>query len=406
MTAAALSELEAYRRRAREFLQAHAPTFARPARNGLSPEQDLALARRWQRTKADHGYAAISWPRDYSGAGGTQLQQAIFVQEELPFGFPTEYFAISLGMPVPMMLRYATEAQKQRFIVPAVRGDEIWCQLFSEPAAGSDLAALRMRARRSGEDWILTGQKVWTTYAHISDYGVAIARHDPRLSKHKGLTYFWIDMRARGVTVRPIRQLSDKADFCEVFFDDVLVADSQRLGGVGEGFKLAIETLFIERYVGGVDEAANGPRLGDFIALAEANGLAGAPAIEDGAVRREIALAYAAQNALREIQAQAFLELATGREAGPEGSIQKLVAGRVRQRLSTLALDIMGPSGVLYDRAARRNENWSKSWLDAPIHRIAGGTDEILLNTIAEKVLGLPQDHRPDKNRPFEEGSA
>ena len=403
MDAALSPELEDYRRRARAFVESHAPRFGREARRGLSEAQDLALGREWLKAKAEHGYAAITLPRDYGGGGGSDLQQILFAAEEAPHGFPTEYFAIGLGMPIPMLLRYGTPEQKAALVPPAIRGESIWCQIFSEPGGGSDVGAFRTKAVRDGADWIISGQKVWTSWAHYSDYGVIVVRTDPTVLKHKGLTYFFIDLKTPGITVRPIRQHHGRTDFNEVFFDDVRIPDSCRLGGVGDGFRLAVETLMIERYTAAADETAGGPPLEDFIALAKATDYRGRPAIEDGRVRSAIARAFTIQQSLLAINQKSMLELAAGHTPGPEGSIHKYVSARDRKRLAMLAMEVLGPAGVAFDPAAHWKEDFAMSWMDVATLRIAGGSDEMLLNTVAEKILGLPQDYRPDKAVAFDQ---
>ena len=403
MVAALSPDLEAYRRKARAFVESHAPKFGREARRGLSEAEDLVLGRAWLKTKAEHGYAAITLPREYGGGGGSDLQQILFAAEEAPHGFPTEYFAIGLGMPIPMLLRYGTEAQKQALIPPAVRGETIWCQIFSEPGGGSDVGAFRTKAVRRSEDWVMSGQKVWISWAQHSDYGVIVARTDPGVLKHKGLTYFFVDLKAPGVTVRPIRQLHGRSDFNEIFFDDVVIPDSCRLGGVGDGFRLAVETLMIERYTAAADETAGGPPLEQFIALAKRVDHRGRPAIKDGRVRSAIARAFTVQSSLLAINQRSMLELAAGRTPGPEGSIHKYVSARDRKKLAVLAMEILGPAGLAFDPAAHWKEDFAMSWMDVATLRIAGGSDEMLLNTVAEKILGLPQDHRPDKAVPFDQ---
>ncbi|MDE1145149.1 MAG: acyl-CoA dehydrogenase family protein [Azospirillaceae bacterium] len=394
--------LEDYRAQARAWLADHAAEFGAQARRGLDEAADLALGRRWQRLKADNGYAGIAWSPQYGGAGGTELQAAIFAQEELPFGFPSVYFGISLGQPVPILLKYAPEEVRQRYALPALRGEEIWCQLFSEPAAGSDLAGIRLRAVRDGDGWVLSGQKLWTSWAHLADYGVILARTDPSQPKHKGLTYFWLDMKAPGVTVRPVRLANGGHDVNEVFFDDVRIPDNQRLGAVGQGFGVAMDTLMIERYAA-ADEAGFGPALSLFVNQALETTINGRPAIEDGRVRRDIATAFRQQRALAAIRTGTFLALAAGAEPGPEGSIHKLVSMRARQQLSAAAMDLMGTAGSILEPDASPQSDWAQSWLTAPTGRIAGGADEMLLNTIAERILGLPQDYRPDKGLPFDQ---
>lgn len=392
-------ELEAFRDRVVAFMDPHVAEYGQAARLGLSLDDDIALARRWQATKAAAGYAGLTFPTEYGGAGLTQLEQVIFVAEEAARGFPAGYFVISLSMPIPMMLRYATPEQKARFVPPALRGEQIWSQLFSEPSTGSDLAAVRTRAVRDGDDWIISGQKVWTTFAQYSDYGVIVARTDPDAPKHRGLTYFFVDLKAQGVTVRPIRQLHGAAEFNEVFFDDVRIPDAWRLGGVGDGFRLAVETLMIERYTAAADETGFGPPLDALISLAREAQLNGRPALEDGRVRAVIAQAYATQQGLSAISEKSILELAAGREPGPEGSIHKLVGARGRREVALCALDLLGTDGLRFDAAAhpRPKTDFAMSWMDQPTLRIAGGTDEMLLNTVAERILGLPQDYRPDK---------
>ena len=257
-------ELEAWRAEAAAFCEANAPKYGRAARRGLSEPDQVALGRAWLTLKSENGYGAITMPREYGGGGGSDLQQVLFAQEEARHGFPTEYFAIGLGMPIPMMLRYATEEQKRALVPPAIRGETIWCQIFSEPGGGSDVGAFRLKARREGEDWVLSGQKVWISWAQYSDYGVIVARTDTTTPKHKGLTYFFVDLKAPGVDVRPVRQLHGRRDFNEIFFDEVRIPDSCRLGPVGEGFRLAVETLMIERYTAAADETGGGPDLRPF----------------------------------------------------------------------------------------------------------------------------------------------
>lgn len=401
MSAILTPELQAFRERAVIFLDAHVARFGTAARAGLSLDEDVALARAWQAAKAAAGFAGITFPTEYGGQGLGQLEQIIFVEEESARGFPSGYFVISLSMPIPMMLRYATPEQKARHVPPALRGEEMWAQLFSEPSTGSDLGAVRMRATRDGDEWVLSGQKVWTTFAQYCDFGVVVARSDPDAQKHRGLTYFFVDLKAPGVTVRPIRQLHGTADFNEIFFDDVRIPDAWRLGEEGAGFRLALETLMIERYTAASDETGFGPPLEMLIDLAHRTSLGGRPAIEDGRTKAVLAKAYWTQQGLSAIHAKTVMELASGREPGPEGAIHKLVGVRGRRDVAILALDLLGPEGLCFDHAThpRPKTDFAMSWLDQPTLRIAGGTDEMLLNTIAERILNLPQDYRPDKAR-------
>lgn len=399
-----MTDLKAYRAAARSWLEGHVAEFGREARRGLTPEDDLALGRRYMAAKYDAGYSGIAWPIEHGGQGLTPIEKLIFDREEIVHGFPTEYFTISLGMPVPIMLRYLPDGWKQERAIAALRGEQIWCQMFSEPAAGSDLAALRTRAVQDPEtgDWVLSGQKLWTSWAHHADYGVIVARSDPAEAKHRGLTYFWVDMRAAGVSVRQITLAAGDAHVNEVFFDEVRISDEQRLGPIGGGFGVAMETLIIERY-SATDPAANGPSIAKAISDATRLTRNGRPMIEDGRVRERISRNFATQAALASIHRRALLSLVAGVQPGPEGAIHKLVSVRSRQRLSEFMIDIEGVSGIRWNEGSTRKEDWAASWLSAPTGRIAGGADEMLLNTIAERILGLPQDHRPDKGVPFNE---
>lgn len=394
------ADLVTYRTKARTWLADNAPGFSGEARRCLSPQQDLALGRAWQALKAANGYAAITLSPRHGGGGGDELAKIVFTEEELHYDLPTDYFLIGLNNALPIFLRYAPEDYRDRLAPPAIRGEQVWCQLFSEPAAGSDLAALRLKAVRDGDGWRLSGQKSWTSWAHVADWGVIVTRTDPTLAKHAGLTYFFVDMHAPGIEVRQIRRLVGESEVCEVFFDDVFVPDSQRLGKIGDGFRVAIETLMIERYGGVIDETVGGPPLEDFIALVGRSALNGRPAIQDGQIRAAIADALVERRGLRSIYRRALAAVSAGKEPGPEGAIRKLLAGRTRQQLGKLAIDLLGAEGVRLDPEGSCKLDFASSWLD-PVARIAGGTDEILLNTLAEKMLGLPQDHRPDKGVPF-----
>jgi len=396
-----MNDLENYRLKARDWLQSQASLFGRDVRKGFAELQELEVGRRYQRAKFDAGYAGIHWPAEYGGQGLSPLHKVIFEQEEIPFGMPNGFFGVSLGISVPVVMRFGQDQEwlKPRLLA-ALKGEEIWCQLFSEPSGGSDLAGLRTRVEPDGNGWKLNGQKLWTTWAQHSDYGVIIARNDPTVPKHKGLTFFWIDMKSPGVTVRPVRLAGGDSHVNEVFFDDVHLTDGQRLSAVGGGFGVAMATLMIERYSAS-DPAGFGPSLDTFIDLARSCEVNGRPAIEDGRIRSVIARTYAMRSGLEAITARAVRMMEAGMEPGPEGALNKLVSVRSRQKLSELAIDLMGALGLEWDADAWIKDDWVASWLSAPTMRIAGGADEMLLNTIAEKVLGLPQDYRPDKGVPF-----
>lgn len=372
------------------------------ARAAIDEKDALARAKAWQAKKAAAGYARITWPKEVGGLGATPIQQVIYNQEESKFDVPAGFFEIGLGMCIPTLMAYGTKEHAARYVKPALFGEEIWCQLFSEPSAGSDVAGLRTRAERDGDDWIVNGQKIWTSGAHYSDYGLLLARTDPAAPKHKGLTMFFLSMKSPGVEVRPIKQASGGANFNEVFFADVRIPDSQRLGDVGEGWRVALTTLMHERLAVGGGQGGSGPDVRDLLELARTIELENGPAIENAAVRERIADWYVKSQGLKYTTYRTMTALSRGQQPGPEASIAKVVVAPKMQDLTSFALDLMGEGGVLADRDdAPEIVPFLQAYMWAPGLRIAGGTDEILRNIIAERVLGLPQDVRVDKDVPF-----
>jgi alkylation response protein AidB-like acyl-CoA dehydrogenase len=296
-------------------------------------------------------------------------------------------------------MAYAKPEQLQRYVGPALRGEEIWCQLFSEPVAGSDLAGIRTRAERDGDDWMVNGQKIWTSGAHFSDYGILVTRTDPNARKHEGLTFFFLDMKSPGVEVRRIKQISGTSNFNEVFFTDVRIPDAQRLGKVGDGWKVSLTTLMNERLAVG---DAPGPDAMDLFALAREVQLDGAPAIANPAVRERLADWYSKAQGLKYTKFRTMTALSRGQTPGPEASIGKLASATKLQEIASYGMDLIGMSGGLMDEELAPMNAWfQEALLYAPGMRIAGGTDEILRNIIAERVLGLPADIRVDKDVPF-----
>ena len=393
-------EEAAYRAQVRAWLREHVPTQSDSWKRGSEAER-LSAARRWQACKAAAGYARVTWPREWGGAGGTPIQQVIFNQEEARYDVPTGFFGIGLGMCIPTVLKFADAPTRQRFVGPALRGEEIWCQLFSEPAAGSDLAGLRTRAVRHGDGWRINGQKVWTTGAHYSDYGLLLARSDVSVPKHAGLTMFWIEMRAPGVTVRPIHQMSGSSEFNEVYLTDVLVPDAQRLGDVGSGWQVAVFTLLNERLEGSKDR---GPALEQILTLARSVPNGRATVLEDPAFRRRLAHWYVQAEGLRLARYRTLTALSRGQTPGPEAAIGKLVAANRLQELTDQLIECQELFGLITDPVlAALQGSVQRDYLHAPGLRIAGGTDEILKNLIAERVLGLPAEARADKQVPFSE---
>lgn len=392
-------EEAAYRTEVRAWLQLSAPSVATANFAGQDEASRLVRARAWQALKAEARYARITWPREWGGGGGTAIQQVIFNQEEAGLDLPVGFFGIGLGMCLPTVMKYADEATRQGFVAPALRGDQIWCQLFSEPSAGSDLAAVRTRAVRDGDGWLISGQKVWTTGAHYSDYGLLLTRSDPSLPKHRGLTMFWIDMKAAGVSVRPIHQMSGGSDFNEVFLDEVRVPDAQRLGAVNEGWKVAIFTLMNERVEGG---KARGPEIDAVLSLAASLPRDEATLLQDGAFRSRLADWFVQSEGLKYTRFRTMTAMSRGEAPGPESSVGKLVAVNRMQEMAHELIEQQDLYGLVCDPAqAAIKAALQHDFLHAPGLRIAGGTDEILKNIIAERVLGLPPDVRVDKDVPF-----
>ncbi|MBR0553101.1 acyl-CoA dehydrogenase family protein [Stakelama marina] len=362
----------------------------------------LTRARAWQARKTEAGYACITWPKEWGGGGGTPIQSVIFGQEEAKFpSVQAGYFTIGLGMCVPTVMGFADDATKQRFVRPAVRGDEIWSQLFSEPAGGSDVAAIRTRAVRDGDDWIVNGQKVWTSGAHYSDYGIVLVRTNTEVPKHKGLTMFWIDLKSPGIDIRPIHQMSGKSDFNEVYFSDVRVPDAQRLGPVDGGWKVALFTLMNERLaVGG----ATGVGPADILKLARELPGSDGPLLHDRAFRERLADWWVLAEGLRNTRMRAITALSRGQTPGPESSIGKIIAANQLQQIGNAAIEAEGQFGIIDDPdLAPMKGAFHDAVMWAPGLRIAGGTDEILKNIIAERVLGLPGEIRTDKDVAFKD---
>ena len=361
----------------------------------------LRRAKDLQRRKAEAGLAGITWPNEYGGRGGTAIQQVIYAQEESQFLVPRGYSEIGLGMCMPTLFAYGAEPQKRRYAPAALRGEEIWCQLFSEPGAGSDLAGLRTRAVRDGEHWVVNGQKIWTSGAHRADWAILVARSDPKAPKHKGLTFFFLDMHSPGIEVRRIKQISGASNFNEVYFTDLRVPDSQRLGAVGGGWGVAITTLMNERVASG---EIRGPDFEELFTLARRISLEDGPAITNAAVRERLADFYVRTQGVRWSRFRTMTALSRGETPGPENSIGKLVNAAKAQDIAAFATDLLDMGGMVTDpELAPMRAAFQDALLYSPGGRIAAGTDEILKNIIAERVLGLPPDVRVDKDAPFNE---
>jgi acyl-CoA dehydrogenase len=396
-------EEAAFRAEVRAFLDQHAKlrtSSTESAYEGARTDAErVAIAKRWQATLAEHGWACIAWPQEYGGRGATPIQSVIWNQEVSRYVTPDGLFIIGQGMCAPTLMAYGTEAQKQHHLPRIASGEEVWCQLFSEPVAGSDLAGIKTRAVQDGDDWVVNGQKVWTSGAHYSDWGILITRTDPSVPKHKGLTMFFLDMKTPGVEVRPIQQINGNRDFNEVYFTDVRIPDSQRLGSPGGGWKVALVTLMNERLAvgGGLSNTVL-----DVFRAAQQVDLEDAPAIRDRAVREKLADWYCREMGLKYTSYRMITALSKGEDPGPEASISKVVVAANNNESANFALDLQDYGGILDDEELSGFGNqFQRQFLRSPANRIEGGSDEILRNIIAERVLGMPADIRPDKNVPF-----
>ncbi|SFA82813.1 Acyl-CoA dehydrogenase [Collimonas sp. OK607] len=395
-----------FRQECRQWLQDNAPQKQRSdeiSGQGLTSAQLLQASREWQGRRAAAGFGAITWPVAFGGRGGTPMQEVIYRQEEGRFNVPPNYFAVSLGMVLPSLFAHASEEVRARYLGPALHGKELWCQLLSEPGAGSDLGMVRTRAEccSDGRDgWILNGQKVWTTLAQFAEFGMVLARTDPTVPKFEGLTSFFIDMKAPGVEVRPIRQANGESEFNEVFFNDVFIPDSQRVGAAGAGWKVTLTALMNERLsIGGVMPPDLWRTAAQIMRSAEFNG---GSAMADGRMRERLADLYLNAHGLWLLQCRGLTALGKGKEPGPELSIAKIVGARTLQDFAYFAMDLQGERGVL--AAEEVGDTWQlveKLWFGAAGMRIAGGTDEIVKNNVGERVLGLPSEPRMDKGVPF-----
>lgn len=369
----------AFRDELREWLREHAPE-ARP-RGG--EEDGFAWRRDWQRTLHADGWAAVHWPREHGGRGASVTQSAIFFEEIARAGAPLPANVLGILLTGPTVMTWGTQEQQDRYLGPILSADEIWCQGFSEPGAGSDLAAVQTRAVRddSGDGWLVTGQKVWTSAAQFSQRCMLVARTDPDAAKHKGLTYFLLEMDQPGVEVRPLKQITGGTEFNEVFLDGARVSDDDVLGGVGNGWKVALTTLMNERAgLAFFLQVALRQSLDGLVAQLGARG-----ALDDPRTRDRLADLHARCEVLRLTAYRGLSRLEHEGQPGPEGSLTKLMWSRCNQDLVQLAADTIGPEALQWDSP------WSYELLRARGNTIEGGTTEILKNIVAERVLGLPR---------------
>ncbi len=369
----------------------------------------------WCKRLGESGYATPTWPAEYGAGLSLTPGQAKHVNDVLSrYKVPRPYNIIGIGMGGPTLITWGTEEQKERLLRPCATNEEIWCQLFSEPGAGSDVAGLSTRAVRDGDEWVVNGQKVWTTLAHVSRWGMLVARTNPDVPKHRGLTYFIIDMHAPGVETRPLVQITGDAEFNEVFFSDARIPDSMRVGPEGDGWRVAITTLMNERIalsgagsVGG--DAVGGSPIDRLISRHQP--------VTDPLLRQRLVQAWIEGRLIRINNQRAAAKRRSGSEAGPEGSITKLMQAEFNQRLQKLAIDLEGANGAAWDGPGltlagdfgwvRTDTDDSRSvargFLRAQANTIEGGTSNVMRNILGERVLGLPKEPDPSKDMPWKD---
>ena len=395
-------EEAAFRAEARDWLDAHAVPKGHPDdfsaglwTDAYDENTYIARCREWQRTLFEGGWAGITWPKGHGGRGGRPIEQVIFNQEQARYGVSNGAFMISIGMAGPTILAHGTDDQRDRFLPPMLRGDELWCQLFSEPGAGSDLANLATRAERDGDEWVVNGQKVWTSSPDRARWGMLLARTDADVPKHRGISYFLLDMATPGIDVRPLRQMTGESHFSEVFLDHVRVPAVNLLGGEGEGWRVAQTTLDSERssIAGGV-----GATPAALVELARGVGATAHPLS-----RQRVVDAHIRFELLRFLRYRSQTALSHGRRPGAEASVMKLAYARYMKALTEAAVDLQGAHGMLAGAEGPGGTMWLRRFLHSPSLRIAGGSDQVQANIVGERALGLPAEPRDDKDMPYRE---
>jgi len=381
------AESEAFRAELRAWLDAHVTDAVRAIKGSLAVERDseeLVAHRAWNRELADARYAAIAWPEEYGGRGAGVIDQVVWAEEMDRARAPGPINVLGIPNVAPAIMTYGTDDQKRRLLPAMLRGDEIWCQGFSEPDAGSDLASLRTSAVRDGDDWVVTGQKIWTTLGHLASWCELLVRTDPEAPKHKGITCLLVDMSSPGITVRPLVTITRAHEFNELFLDEVRVPVASTLGPVNEGWRVAMTTLSHER--GGVAKLHLGTRrrVQELFADARAARMPGGhTAAEDPVLRQRLARVYLEAELLKLVSDRAISGELHGRTLGPESSIAKLVWSETEQHVAEVAAAVLGPDAT--------SGRWGTDRVGVRSHTIAGGTTQVNKNIIAQRVLGLPR---------------
>jgi alkylation response protein AidB-like acyl-CoA dehydrogenase len=395
------SELAAFRSNVKIWLEANATKRTDKLHMGMEGDTAFQEAKDWYKKKADDGFACLTWAKEYGGAGLTSLHEVVWTQEVENYKTRDAHFVIGIGNCGPAVMHFASEEAKRKLLPRMASAEDVWCQLFSEPSAGSDVAGLRTRAEPDGDNWILNGQKIWTSGAQYSDYGVVLTRTDPTISKYRGLTLFMIDMRQSGVEVRPIKQMDGGGHFNEVFFNNAIVPDTYRLGEVGGGWAGALTVLMSERLAISGVQPTGFPQFLDLVKSLELNGQ---PIADDPLVRDRLATWYSQYAGLQAVNKRMLTAVAKGGIAGAEASLGKLVGAVMNQEIANFACQIFGPAGIVQDtELSPERAHFQQQVLFSPGVRLAGGTDEVMRNILAEQVLGLPQEPRADKGIPFQD---
>ena len=394
-------EQAVFRSEARAWLDANARRRTDKLLRGMEGEQAFLEAKEWYKKKADAGFACLTWPKEYGGAGLTSLHEVIWAQEVENYETRDAHFVIGVGNCGPAIMHFANEQAKLELLPRMASAEDVWCQLFSEPSAGSDVAGLRTRAQQEGDQWLLNGQKIWTSGAQHSDFGVVLTRTDPTVSKYRGLTLFMLDMRQSGVEVRPIKQMDGGQHFNEVFFHDAVGPDTYRLGEVGGGWTGALTVLMSERLAISGIQPTGFPQFLDLVKSLELNGQAIA---NDPLVRQRLATWYSQYAGLQAANKRMITAVAKGGIAGAEASMGKLVGAVMNQEIANFACQLFGQAGVILDKSLSPEQaHFQEQVLFSPGVRLAGGTDEVMRNILAEQVLGLPQEPRADKGMAFQD---
>jgi len=398
-------EEAAFRREVRTFLEANATpksgTDADWSRNAAASDPDVRAdfekrSREWQRVLYDNGWAGITWPTEYGGRGATPAQSIIFNDEALKYDVSAGFIGAAQQLVGPPIMYFGSDEQKARYLGPLLRGDERWCQLFSEPGAGSDLATLSTRAERDGDEWVVNGQKVWTSNGQLADYGILLARTNPDAPKHKGITFFILDMTTPGVDVRPLVQATGASHFCEVFFDDVRIPHANVVGEVNGGWGPARATLASE--AGMIGGAGQGSGYLAVLELARQCGRTGEPL-----VRQALADVYSRERIQKFLGMRMQTAIMHKRGTPPDPSVMKNFFTQSLSKRVELAVDLEGASGMLAGSAAPQDGYWQMQVLQQFGSRIGGGTNEVHRNMIGERALGLPAEPRTDKDVPWRE---